>query len=85
MQPDNSRGATCWLVVNLDDLLSSSEPGPPVLRTDVEQMSLVKHLGSRLGTYGVGTSLVVRELSSCLAQGSRVQSQVGELDPMCCN
>ena len=50
VQPGNSRGRL--LVVNLDGLLSSSEPRPPVLRIEVEQVSLVKHLGSRSGTYG---------------------------------
>ena len=51
------------MVVNLDDLLSSSEPRPPVLTTELEQVSLVKHLGSRSGAYGAATSLVVQGLS----------------------
>ena len=61
VQPGNSRGRL--LVVNLDGLLSSSEPRPPVLRIEVEQVSLVKHLGSRSGTYGGGTPLVLQGLS----------------------
>ena len=70
MQPGDSRGRL--LVVSLDGLLSSSEPRPPVLRIEMQQVSLVKHLGSRSGTYGVGTSLVVQGLS-LHAPNARVQ------------